>query len=535
MSEIPEQYTIDDNFLNLVNTYQGTIDPVPNLKKVETIKVNFVVSAAASFYETIRNAVEYREQHLLRRAAVERMLKRLIYLQTEPETIAETLVRELIWAKYLPNDVIPETKVASTALIIRKALLFWKSFNANNSLAQNKRKLFDFLISILSCEIEEFLFDARKREALYQFANHILVPHIQFDPAPFTTEEKSLIIATALRKAVLKADYAQLSYNLFKTYFPSWVSANPDFTSISLNYVMAYKKINEILDAKITEKIFYYCRSNTPPFFVLEDALEHSPVDVMQKSKSSSYLSQLVQKVTEERYRKIRRKLTTATTRSIVYIFFTKMFFAFLLEFPYERFIIDEINYRNLLINLVVPPAIMFLVTLTIRVPGEKNTRAIQNYVRSIVYKEIPDDIVDYKERKRLHKTKQLIFGSMYSIGFFVTFGLILYFLVSLDYNFVSGVIFVLFLTLVSFFGFMIRQQVRDIKLGKERQTILESLADFFAFPIIRTGSLLSTEFAKLNITVYIFDLFIEAPFKTIIQLFEEWFSFVRERKDEIV
>ena len=211
------------------------------------------------------------------------------------------------------------------------------------------------------------------------------------------------------------------------------------------------------------------------------------------------------------------------------------MLLAILIEFPFEKIVLKEINYFTLAINLIVPPAIMFLVTLTIRVPGEKNTIAIQDYIRSIIYDSIPDEIIDYKERKKLSKSKRLIFGVLYSIGFVFTFGAIVYFLVKMNFNIIGGGIFILFLTLVSFFGYMIRQQVRDINLIRSSQNGISTLTDIFAFPIIRTGSILSGQFAKLNLPVYVFDLFIEAPFKTIINLFEEWFSFVRDRKDEIV
>ena len=268
---------------------------------------------------------------------------------------------------------------------------------------------------------------------------------------------------------------------------------------------------------------------------ILQDALEKNAHAVREKAQSTVYLNKLVEKITKDKYKRLHKKITISTTRSIIYIFLTKMLIAFIIEFPYEKFIIKDINYRNLLINLLLPPAIMFFITLTIRVPGKKNTKAIQDYVQGIVYTEIPHNIAGYKKKRKLQGTKRIIFGSLYSIGFFATFGLIIYFLLKLEYNVISGIIFVLFLTLVSFFGFMIRQQIRDINLLKETQSGIATITDFFAFPIIRTGSILSTGFAKWNITVYIFDIFLEAPFKTIIQLFEEWFHFVRERKDEIV
>lgn len=534
-STIPNQYTLSQDFEKLLTVYETASLETKPTKKVETIKVNFVVSAAASIYEVIRNAVEYREQHLLHRAAIERILKRLIYLQNTSEETAETLIRELIWARYLENETIPETKIKEVALILDHYLLLWKEYNQTHREELGKRKIFDFLLELASCEIEENLSSSIKREAIFEFTYATLIPHLKFNSTPFTKEEKDLIIRVAIRKALLKSDNILLAYDLFKKYFPKWVRQNRDYSQISRDLIWAKRKIEEIIKCKITEKIFYYCRSNIPPFLILQDALEKNPFDVRQKVKSSVFLNHLIKKIVEEKYSRIRSRLTVATTRSIIYIFLTKMLLALIIEFPFERFVLQHINYTNLFINLIVPPTIMFLLTLTIRVPGEKNTLAIENYIQAIIYEERPDEIVDYRERKSLDKTKRIIFGGLYSFGFFITFGAIIYFLINMKFNILSGTIFILFLTIVSFFGFMIRQQVRDINLLRPSQSGIDTLTDFFAFPIIRTGSIISKEFAKWNITVYIFDVFIEAPFKTIIQLIEEWFAFIRERKDEIV
>src|SRR3989339_66576 len=479
----------------------------------------------------IRNAVEYREQHLLRRAAIERMLKRLIYLQNTSEETAEGLIRELIWARYLENEKIPESKIKEVSIIIDNYLELWKEFNHLKLEVKGTKGNFEFLLSLASCEIEENLSSAVKREAMFDYTYKTLFPHVNFETDKYNEEEKIYIFRVALRKALLKADRALLSFDLFKKYFPSWDKSNREYKNIARDLILVRRKINEIITSKITEKLFYYCRNNISPFLILQDALEKNPFDVRQKVKNTTFLNQLIKKITEEKYSRIRSKLTVATTRSIIYIFLTKMLLAILIEFPFEKIVLKEINYFTLAINLIVPPAIMFLVTLTIRVPGEKNTIAIQDYIRSIIYDSIPDEIIDYKERKKLSKSKRLIFGVLYSIGFVFTFGAIVYFLVKMNFNIIGGGIFILFLTLVSFFGYMIRQQVRDINLIRSSQNGISTLTDIFAFPIIRTGSILSGQFAKLNLPVYVFDLFIEAPFKTIINLFEEWFSFVRDRK----
>ena len=72
----------------------------------DTIAISRTVSELAVLYEKIRTAIEYREEHLLRRAAIERIIKRRLILNENGRGIAEYLVREILWAKYLPENSI---------------------------------------------------------------------------------------------------------------------------------------------------------------------------------------------------------------------------------------------------------------------------------------------------------------------------------------------------------------------------------------------------------------------------------------------
>jgi hypothetical protein len=53
--------------------------------------------------------------------------------------------------------------------------------------------------------------------------------------------------------------------------------------------------------------------------------------------------------------------------------------------------------------------------------------------------------------------------------------------------------------------------------------------------PILSVGKFLSRSLSHLNFITFIFDFIIEAPFKMIIEVIEEWISFVRQKRDEIV
>ena len=64
---------------------------------------------------------------------------------------------------------------------------------------------------------------------------------------------------------------------------------------------------------------------------------------------------------------------------------------------------------------------------------------------------------------------------------------------------------------------------------------VFKSLFDLYTLPILRAGRWISQKFSKINIFVFVFDFIIEAPFKILVELIEQWFSFIREKKEEII
>ena len=53
--------------------------------------------------------------------------------------------------------------------------------------------------------------------------------------------------------------------------------------------------------------------------------------------------------------------------------------------------------------------------------------------------------------------------------------------------------------------------------------------------PILSLGKLFNEGVARINFFIVLFDFIIEAPFKLIIEVIEEWITFVRNKKEEIV
>ena len=183
----------------------------------------------------------------------------------------------------------------------------------------------------------------------------------------------------------------------------------------------------------------------------------------------------------------------------------------------------------------------MFLIILSVTVPGDDNTRKIYQLILGTIDNnpETPDAIHSQIDIDRRGKARGLLFTSIFSLlyllTYFISFGSIIYVLSFLKFSVVSQGIFIFFVTLVTFFAFKV------IQITQEYQVILHEgfltpITDFFFLPVIRVGQWLSGEIlSKFNVLIFIFDFIIEMPFKAIVEVIDEWVHFVRLKKEEMI
>src|SRR3989304_4964266 len=95
-------------------------DQTPVFPEGPRIKVPHAVSSLASLYEKVRQAMEYNEPHLFRRASLERILARRLRAESNSGLVAEGLLKELIRGRYLKNDFYPESIGADLTRILEK-------------------------------------------------------------------------------------------------------------------------------------------------------------------------------------------------------------------------------------------------------------------------------------------------------------------------------------------------------------------------------------------------------------------------------
>lgn len=503
------------------------------------ISVSQTVSFAAFLYEKMRNAVEFREEHLIRRASIERTLKRRMILNENGRDIAESLIKELLWARYYENNTIPEEKIYEVQSIIDKY------FFLRNELIRGRRhaehdKIANFMLEVMSCEIEECLSFNNRRDAFTNYVFQELRRHI----TPFDDSELSrdVQVYIAVERAFAHSDSPLIRFHLLKLYVPeitqvSWKTAD----KIMPKLFEIYQQIQNDLVHPLSDIIRNKLKKQIAPYLILRDIFEQNPTAIQSILEDDSKLKFKVDEACRKRYDESRSRLRRTAVRSFIYILLTKVIFALLIEIPYDLYLIKTISYMPMIVNVIFPPVLMSLIILTVSIPGDDNTKRIYQLLKEIIDVDPDEDtalkpihVTGMKKRTRglLFTT---IFSSLYLATYLISFGSIIYVLSRLSFNPVSQTIFIFFVTLVTFFAFKVIQITQEYQVV-EREGFLAPLTDFFFLPVLRVGQWLSGEvLTRFNVLIFVFDFIIEMPFKAIVEVFDEWVHFVRLKKEEIV
>lgn len=525
------------------------------------ITVSTMVSKLAFFYEKIRNAVDYEDDHLLRKNAIKRIFKRQIVIEglvkgTKSKELSIHLLTELIQAGYLENNAIPEKKIYEVANILEKYIkLKYYSFqkenfsfnffvkknkNKRNNKAENK--LLNWIISLAAAEIEDNITKDDVENEIVSDMFNILKDNIKLPrDLPFEND-LDIQIYLAIARNFLNFDLDSLSFVLFKYYEKDWLKMDGDnsdekIKAVSEKIDVLYLAIEQQLEHPLKKQLDKIIKSYSLYFSILKEIVEDNPIKVYDQAMNNykSFIN-LVKEACERRYKRIKNKLWKSGFRSIVYIFLTKSIFVLLIEIPAVKWFGEEINPFSLAINIAFPAFLLFMMILFTWSPAQENTKKIIDGVEEIVFSERRrKHAILLRKPPRRNWMMDLIFNLLYIGGFFITIYFIIKALNFIEFNWVSIVIFLFFLTFASFFSFRIKREIKKFIIIEPKEGLLGFLFDFFYTPIIATGKFLSDNASKVNIFVFILDFIIEAPFKVFVEIFDDWLKYMKERKDNLV
>jgi len=532
---------------------------------IQRIKVSTLISRLAFFYEKIRNAVDYEEEHLLRKNAILRILRRQIVIEgavkeSDSIKIAEHLLVELIRGSYLPNNQIPETKIPEIAVSIEKYIVlknqmaskinaelnFKVDINKAKDIINEKNKLTHWLLTLAACEIEENLAPNKVKQIIVTNLFSILSKNIKLPSDLPYEDDLEIQIYLSIGRNFLKFDAEMLSFVLFKYYNDDWSELNASGTPDEIGIVkikliagslpslkaMVDKQLNHPLARQLDKVVRMYSLY----FSILAETVENDPAKIYgELERGEKGFVAAIRKVCEQKYKKAKSRLMRVALRSIIYIFLTKSIFVFLIEVPAIRWFGEPLNPVSLAINIIFPAALLFLIVFLTRMPKDNNTDKIVNGIKEItlVGGEKKQPLVLRRPASR-NWLKGGFFNLVYVATFCVSIYYIIWALTQIRFNWVSITIFLFFLAFVSFFSVRTTSGVKDLLVVERKENILTFLLDLFYMPIILVGRWLSRNVSKINVFIFLFDFIIEAPFKVLVEVAEDWTRYVRERRDNL-
>lgn len=523
---------VSQNTEKLLQGFQSYFVSKPS-EEESKIHVDYIASKVASFYEKIRSVVDYQEEHLLRKSAIERILKRRLITKRDGGKIAKPLIYELIRAGHFPNDTIPEEKIKDLEIIVNKYILMLNHLPPS---LKTKEELSDWVLGLASCEIEEKLAPPLEDEFLAEYMYKIMQERIVLkNGAGWSEKEKDIQLFVAIQKALLRADKPLITYRLLKLYYPGWGEAPESLIiEVSQNLHSLKKTLEKQFVHLLAPKFFNLCNRYNTPFLILRDVILKYPKEIKEKIAKPESLEPLIEEAYQARYQRSKAKLRRAAVYSTISIFVTKMLLAFAIEVPLDIYVIKQFSYINLIVSVLFPPLLMFFIISTIKPPATGNAQKVMWEVMKIVYEGKKKEVYEVKPTKKRNWLLGGIIGLTYLITFLVSFGAIIWVLSQLNFGIISQIIFIAFICLLGFAGAKIRQRSKELSVEKEKESGLIFLMDFFFLPFVRVGKWLSARLTKVNLVILLLTFVWEAPFQIFVEFLENWSSFLKEKKEEI-
>ena len=543
----------------------------------------------ALWYEKVRNAVQYKEEHLLRRTAIYRILKRLIIIEQRRKLRAITYAffLELALAGYIQQNNANDDNFLKTeksiARYLRAMQILSKLVN-NPALSMEIKRWF---LNLASEEIENLINPQKEKMALIYAIYETLRPRIKFSlerpPYPLlgsrvkgiqnvaeeylgvgslvepfqdtfdpiqqnvkTEKEEAeevkllnMLTYISIFRNLRRSDRAMLRALTFNVYFPDWVNlTSKDLAGIEKTvrgFLKKRKEIEIVAEHPLVTRILFPIKKYMLSAAFFYEAAIDNPRESRAIIAQPFLFTQKINEKCNIRYNMEKKKLRKRIFRGFLYVFLTKMLVALILEVPYEAINADVIQYQPLLINLLFPPILLTAIASSARYPDSENTKEIIKNAESLVYVgKREEELKEIKITDRENAVAERFLDLFYILLFLGALITLVKVLGYLNFNIVAMAIFIIFAGTVSFFGALIRQSIRDLTITKDREGIFSLIFDTILLPFVRFGRLLSVKFSRINVFIFILDFLIEAPYKFIIRAFEAWLEFLRRKRDEI-
>jgi len=489
-----------------------------------TVSVNSFTHNVGSFYEKIRYMVDYKDEHNIARDAVARMLKRIL-LYHNKEKVGEMLLKELVSGRYIPNDVVSEKISELIKGIVAKYFSLASSLGLTDELA----------VHLASSEIELYLNPRVSESAVANGFYKVAKKRIVRDDIGFDVNF-DICLYIACRKKIFDEDIHGLRYFVIQWLFPglrTFKAGDPIPDGMEQKMAAALRDIDECLESPLLSKLMSRLRNEGVYFSLVHEMIKQNGMGAKLYFDSQTALEQKVREMMTDIYAAKKKLLARSGIQAVVYVLATKIVIALAVEVPYEYFFLNHLDYLALGVNVIFHPLLLMTMVNTAPKGDAKNTDAIVEGLSNILYGGEQKPI--YIKRAGPGGFASFVYGILYVILYVVVLGGIFTILNKLNFNIASITLFLLFLGLVSYFGIRIRHKARQWIVSTKRTSLPALAWDYFTLPVVKTGKYLGEKFSTVNVFVFILDFIIETPFKIILGTFDNFVSYLNDKRDELI
>jgi len=534
----PDTLSYFDEYKKAVKIKQETPD--------NAIYVDEIATKIAKAYEKVRRVIDWKEENLVRRTAIERILKRrliseiseiMILANLNPKEMASPVTLEIVRTGYFENGKIPEDKIDVIAKILDKYVYILKNSpyaNENVFAIKTKVHFYNWILEIASCEIEETLDYPHKEYALLEFMTETMIRRIELVPKKYLSEEEKYIQTyVAVHKTLFNLDAPVITYHVLKKKYPLFVDNTQDFTrEFTNNIENIWQTTKKELGHSKRGEFQRICEKYDAAFLILSDVLEEVRNDENPEKRlsKSEELDTLVESVYKKRLSTLKTRLFRSAIYSTLSIFVAGAASLFIFEFPIAKLFYGEFSPWAIVADIMIPTMLMSILVGIIRPPSEENLARVKEEVEKLVYTNGNEIVYRVKLRKKIKKIQNIIFTVIYLLGGLGS----LYFIYKIFK--IAGVpltslyIDTVNVAVVVFAAMVIRQKSKELVI-QERTSIFEFILDFFSVPLAKVGSWLASKWKEFNFVSVFFSTLVDIPFSTFTELLEGWGDYIKEKR----
>lgn len=516
-------------------------------KHYTPIHVDEIVSRIAKFYEKIRKIIDWKEDNTLRRAATERILKRVLFpnltgltlKKVDTDNLSEIITVELIRGGHLPNDTIPNERLKDVAKVLRKYIIFLRSASSYDYFAvKQKINYTNFILETAACEIEEVLTNPVKEYGMISTMSTLLEERIDFTPKSYLKIEdirKYIFISTM--KTLYDLDEKFINYILIKQKFHNWNNIDEKEAE---NIVKLLPKIwsdnDNDFKSPFLRKFIRVAEKVDTVFILIDDILtelKDKPEKIIKIYKNPEKLEKLLKENYENRYKTLKTRLFRLAVFSTLSVFLSNWVTFFIVEVPLANIFAEGFSLKAAIIDFILPTAVMFFLVIIIKLPKKNNIDKVLNLAFSFIYRDEEKRLYQIRfEDKRPSMLKIIMTAIYFEIIIFVFVGIAyIFYIAGLP---ISSVIFDTFtISLTVFAAVAIKNKSRELSVDEDT-SVGSFFLDMLSVPVARVGSFFARKWKEYNIVAILFNFLIETPFAVILNIVQGWSDFISERKQEI-